>query len=231
VAIFALAVIVLASVFGYLSSRRLVAYRSQLSLWQDAVVHQPHDPVVRYNLGTLLAEAGEYPVATLHLEEAVRLAPDLHCAQYNLARALEASSRTPDAIEHYRTALTLRPDDAVSHYNLARLLARAGHTRDAIEHYRRATTVEPGFAAAHANLGGLLADAGYVEEAIKSFEAALRAQENVANYMNLATAYSLVNRTDDAIRMAEQALELARSQQQTTLAKEIEAHLADLRAE
>jgi hypothetical protein len=49
--------------------------------------------------------------------------------------------------------------------------------------------------------------------------------------MNLATVYSLVNRTGDAIPTAEKALELARSQGETSLAREIEAALAELRAQ
>ncbi len=231
VAVFACAAIVLAIVFGHVSSRRLVAYRSQLALWQDAAVYQPGDPVVQYNLGTLYAEAGQLPQAILHLEEAVQLDPGLQRAQYNLARALEGSARTREAIEHYRMALRLRPDDAASHHNLARLLQDAGDTHNAIEHYRRAIAVEPNFAAAHTNLGGLLLDAGHADEAVKSFEAAARGQADAAYYMNLATVYALVNRTRDAIPMAEKALQLARSKGQTALARDIDAALTELRAQ
>jgi protein O-GlcNAc transferase len=149
---------------------------------------------------------------------------------FNLGRALEGCARTQEAIEHYRTTLSLRPDDAPSHYNLARLLEDAGQTRDAIEHYRQAIAVEPDFSAAHTNLGGLLLTAGNVQEAIKSFERALRGQKDLLNYMNLAMAYSLANRTAEAIPLAEKALDLARSQRETSLAAEIEAALAHWRA-
>ena len=104
-------------------------------LWQDAVVHQPHDPVVQFNLGTLLAEAGQLPEAIGHLEEAVRLhRPDPEsvpsCCNIGLITTWHVHSKNPqrpqDAIEHYRAALRLRPDDRASHYNLARLLEDAG---------------------------------------------------------------------------------------------------------
>ena len=243
VAVFSVATIALAIGFGYVSSHRLVAYRDKLSLWQDAAVHQPHDPLVQFNLGTLFAEAGQLPEAIGHFEEAVRLAPDPQVpelwhaellrfrAHYNLARAFEGSARPQDAIEQYRTTLRLRPDDAASHYNLARLLEGAGHTLQAIEHYRQAIAVQPDFSAAHTNVGILLLSAGHMQEAIENFEAALRGQEDLANYMNLAMAYSLANRAAEAIPMAEKALDLARAQGETSLAEEFEAALAYFRAQ
>ena len=231
VVVFSVATIALAIGFGYLSSRRLAAYRDELSLWQDAVVHQPHDPTVQTNLGTQLAEAGRLEEAILHFEEAVRLDPDSRQAHYNLARALEQSARPQDAIEHYHASLRLRPDDAASHYNLGRLLEGAGKTRQAIEHYRQAIAAQPDFAAAHTNLAVLLLSAGHTQEAIAHFEAALRRQKGLFDYMNLAMAYSLANRADEAITMAEKALELARAQGDTSVARRIEAALAYFRAQ
>ncbi len=231
VVVFSLAATALAIGFGYLSSQRLAAYRDRLSLWQDAVVHQPHDPVVQTNLGTLLAEAGQIAEAILHLREAVRLDPDSHRARYNLARALEDSARPQEAIEQYRAALRLRPDDPSSHYNLARLLEKDCHARQAMEHYRQAIAAQPDFSTAHTNLGILLLTAGDTQEAITHFEAALREEQGLFNYTNLVVAYSTANRLDDAIPVAEKALELARAQGETSLARELEAALAYFRAQ
>jgi protein O-mannosyl-transferase len=244
IAVFSVATIALAIGFGCISSHRLLVYRDRLSLWQDAVVHQPHDPLVQLNLGTLLAEAGRFKESLRHFEEAVRLAPEptkgntvwyaelmQYRANYNLARALEGLLRYQDAIEHYRVTLKLRPDDSASHYNLARLLENTGHTLQAIEHYRQALAVQPDFSAAHTNLGVLLLSAGNTQEAIKNFEAALRGLENLTNYTNLAMAYSLANRVAEAIPLTEKALVLARSQSATSLAEELEATLADFRAQ
>ncbi len=242
-AVFFVAAITLLIGYGYLCSQRLVAYRDEFSLWQDAVIHQPHDPVVQLSLGTLLAERGQLPEAIEHLEEAVRLAPvhqdstmpyaELlqHRAHYNLARALEGSGRIQDAAEQYRTTLRLWPEDPGSHFNLARLLENAGHKQQAVEHYRQAIAAQPDLSQAHSNLGILLLTAGHVPEAIESFESALRWQEDLANYLNLATAYSSANRVAEAIPMAEKALDLARSQNETALAEQLEANLAHLRTQ
>ncbi len=243
--VFAVATIALAIGFGAISSRRLLAYRDRLSLWQDACLHQPHDPVVQLNLGTLLAEAGRLPEAIPHFEEAVRLTPDYQIftlsyaeplryrASFNLARAFELSARPQDAIEQYRVTLKLPPDHAQahfkSHHNLACLLEDAGHEAQAIEHYRKAIAAKPDFATAHSNIGILLMNVGERAQAIKHFETALRLQENLENYAILAEAYSWANRPAKAIPMAEKALELARSKGDASRAKELEATLKQLR--
>jgi tetratricopeptide (TPR) repeat protein len=132
-------------------------------------------------------------------------------------------------MEHYRRALSLRPDEAAAHYNLARLLDHSGQRRQAVEHYRQAIALQPEFYAAHTNLGILLLNAGSVHEAIDNFEAALRGQESLGTYTNLAMAYGVANRLAEAIPMAEKALELARSQGETSLAVQLEGALAYFR--
>jgi tetratricopeptide (TPR) repeat protein len=231
VAAFSVGTIALAIAFGCVSGRRLVAYRDELALWQDALVHQPHDPLVQFNIGTILADAGQFPEAIRHFEEAVRLDPDSYRAHYNLARALEGSARADEAIEHYRATLRLRADDAASHYNLARLLEDTGHPLQATEHYRQAIAVQPDFSAAHTNLAILLLTTGNTQEAIKHFEMALRLHEDLNNYMNLVMIYSQLNRTAEAIPVAEKALGLARSQGETSLAEELEAALRHFRGQ
>jgi tetratricopeptide (TPR) repeat protein len=123
----------------------------------------------------------------------------------------------------------LRSDDAASHYNLARLLEDNGQPLEAIEHYRQTIAVQPDFSAAHTNLAILLLTAGHTPEAIRHFELALRTQEDLDNYMNLVMVYSQLNRAADVIPIAEKALVLARSQGETSLAKELETILAYFR--
>lgn len=226
---FSLAVIALAVGFARVSSHRLSAYRSELALWQDAVVHQPRDPMVQFNLGTLLAEAGQQEEAIVHLEQAVQLDPESYQACYNLARALEDTDHTRAATERYRAALQLRPEDAASHYNLARLLEQAGDVKQATKHYRQAVAAQPDFPAAHTNLGILLLNSGRTHGAIENFEAALNTQEDSGNCINLAMAYAMANRRADALSMAEKAVELARNPSEASLARQALGYLQNQR--
>ncbi len=238
-----LAVMTLAIGLGWVSSHRLLAYRDKISLWQDAVRHQPHDPLVQFNLGTLLAESGKMTDAIGHFEEAVRLAPtpqespiwyaDMMCyrAQFNLARALEGVSRFQEAIDHYRRTIKSWPSDSASHYNLARLLEKSGDLRGAMEHYQQAIAAQPDFSTAYANLGVLLLSADHPRESIKYFEEALRLQKELTNFINLAIAYSMSNRVAEAIPLLEKAIALARSLNNRSLVAELEKTLADFRTQ
>lgn len=229
-AAFSLAMLVLAIGFGMLSRHRLRAYRDEHSIWQDALVHQPHDPLVHTNLAISLVDIGRRSDAIGHFEQAVQLDPDSYLAHYNLARALEESGRPRDAIEHYRDSIRLKPDDAAAHYNLARLLEGAGADKSAAEHYRQAIAANQDFSAAHTNLGILLLIAGDTENAIHHLETALRLQADLDNHLNLVVAYANANRFAAAIPVAEQALVLARVQGDTLLVATIERELAALRA-
>ena len=223
--LFSLGTIILTIVFASVSSGRLAAYRQELTLWQDAVLYQPHDPMVQFNLGTLLAESGEAEEAIQHLEQAVHLDPDSYQARYNLARAYEDTACRQKAIESYRAALELRPEDAAAHYNLARLLEETGHVVQATEHYRQAVASQPDFPAARTNLGVLLLGGGHTEEAIENFEAALAGQENASNCINLAMAYAVANRAADAFSMAEKAVRLASNPHEASLARQTVTYL------
>jgi Flp pilus assembly protein TadD len=227
---FAVAVLVLSFGFGALSRHRLQAYRDELSIWQDAVLHQPHDPLVQTNLGNVLVRRGQLSAAIWHFQEAVRLDSNFYQAHYNLARAFEESARPQEAIEHYRSALKLQPQDAASHYNLARMLEDVGDTSSAANHYRQAIAAQHEFAAAHTNLGILLMISGDIKTAIQHLETALRLQPDLTNHVNLVLGYVQANRTDDAISVAEQGLELARAQGETALVEKFAGDLLYLRA-
>ncbi len=229
-AVFTVATAVLVAVFSLISMDRLAVYRDELTLWQDAVIYQPDDPMTQVNLGTRLAEVGRREEAMEHFEHAIQINSDdypdnFFRAHYNLARALEASGRPQEAIEHYEEALRLRPNLPAAHNNLGLLLANTGRTAAAIDHYRLALDIDPDFAVAHSNLGIALAKAGLLEEALGHFEAALRLKHDVEAYANLASAYALVGRRDDAIAMAHKAVELARSRGDSALAAQIETWL------
>lgn len=214
--------------FGFLCSRRLIVFGDEFTLWQDAKVHQPHDPIVWINLGTELAKQNRLPDAASHFEQAVRLDPASHKGHYNLARALE-SDQPIKAIAHYRTALSIHPNDAATHYNLARVSEEQFLEQDAITHYRQAIAIRPEFSAARTNLGLLLLDLGETNEAIEQLEAAARLQEDLPNTMNLILAYSRSGQTENAISTLEKALNLAMDAGDQALANRLQVALKQLR--
>jgi Flp pilus assembly protein TadD len=220
---------VVAFIYSLVDVHRLAAYQEELTLWQDAALYGPDDPLVQSNLGTELSKAGRQQEAFEHFERALRLRPDYHQTHYNLARALEEKGRPREAIVHYRQALQLKPDFAVAHNNLSLLLGAAGETQQAIEHCRMALEAKPDFAQAHANLGVFLANVGQIQEAIGHLEESLRLEESVDAYTNLAVAYAMAGRHADTVAAASRAVDLARARGDTARAEQLEAVLESYR--
>ena len=75
----------------------------------------------RIQLGCLLAELRDMPVAAAVLEGAVGLAPDLAEPRYHLARILDRLQRPDEAVDHWRRFLELSPQSVWSDEARARL--------------------------------------------------------------------------------------------------------------
>ncbi|MGD9721600.1 MAG: tetratricopeptide repeat protein [Pirellulales bacterium] len=216
---------------GLLSVRRLSAFDDEVTLWQDALEHQPDNVMVRTNLGIFLGQRGEQQQAIEHLQHALQIEPRSVEAHYNLARALEEAGQPAEAIDHYERALRGQADHVAAHNNLGRLLAANGKSAQAVEHFRAALRLKPDFGPAHNNLGIELLAAGAAAEAIPHFEEGLRYVPSIEGYTNLATAYAMAGRRDEAIRAAQRGAQLARTQNQPELAERIETAIEAFRAQ
>jgi tetratricopeptide (TPR) repeat protein len=64
----------------------------------------------RANLGCLLAEQGQLPMALAALEGALRYHPDYADAHYHLAKTLHQLDRRDEAVAHWKAFLRLSPD-------------------------------------------------------------------------------------------------------------------------
>jgi len=149
--------------------------------------------------------------------------PNCWMAYNNLGLLLNNKGQTQEAIEYYQQALRLKPDYIEAHNNLGTALADAGRQQEAIEHYRQALRLNPDYIEAHNNLGAALADAGRLQEAIEQYQQALRLKPGYAYlYFNMAMIYARMKQSSEAIAAARKALELARSQGQTEMVKQIE---------
>ncbi|MDA0337832.1 MAG: tetratricopeptide repeat protein, partial [bacterium] len=68
-----------------------------ISCWASGVANFPKESLMRYNLATALAEAGDPRAAAVQLILLLRQTPDNADAWYNLAAALRSLDRTADA--------------------------------------------------------------------------------------------------------------------------------------
>ncbi len=199
--------------------------------YREALRLKPNYTEAHFNLGLLLAKAGRLSEAIEHYRQTVQLQPDYLKAHNNLGVALIQAGRSEEAIECFQQALRLQPDYAEAYNNLGVALDEADRLPEAIEQFRQALRLQPDYPEAQNNLGKVLIKTGRSQEAIAHFQQALRLKANFSEaYYGLALAYAIINRPPEAVAAAQKALAVARSQEQTTLVKQIDDWLNAYRA-
>lgn len=213
-----------------------------LAAYRKAVALAPDDARARTQLAKGLAQSGDLERAALQLRRALELAPDIGVAviETNLGSVLLARGRADEASLHFRRALALDPGGEEGLRGLAaatvargEAAAARGAFADAIALQREALALAPDSVAAANNLAWLLATCPdpamrAPEEAVRRVEAALdvHGARDPALLDTLAAAHAAAGRTDVAVRVAAEALALARARGDTTLAHQIETRLA-----
>ncbi|HEY4759380.1 MAG TPA: tetratricopeptide repeat protein [Thermoguttaceae bacterium] len=205
---------------------------------QEAIKHfqqglqiEPHDADAQFNFGLVLANTGRPQEAIEHFHQALRIKPDYPQAHLNLGLAMAKGGQSFEAINYFEQALQLKPDYYEAHFNIGLALANVGRLQQAIDHYEQALHVKPNYPEAEYNLGLTLANSGRPQEAITHFmRAAELKPKYIEAYSNLVLIYAQTNQPAEAIAAAQKAIDLARSQGDTTQAKQIEDWLKFYRA-
>src|SRR6266404_2265023 len=155
------------------------------------------------NLAAALEQAGRFPEAVGHYEQALRIDPEMAGAHFTLAIDLMRLGRHQEALGHFDQALRIKPDYLEAQNGLAWLLA----------------TLPP-------------AEGGNPLRAVKLAERVCELTGNAAPMCLdvLAAAYASAGRFNDAIATAQKGIDGARSAGQTQVVKGIEARLQLYRA-
>jgi tetratricopeptide (TPR) repeat protein len=178
------------------------------------------------NLASALLSNGDLDGAIAYYSGCLAVSPNQVEAQYNLATVLLRTGRTDEAMAHYQKVLELSPDNADARANLGSVFLAKGRVRDAIAQYRDGLRIAPDNMTAQSNLAWLLATAA--EPSLRNgSEAVLLAEraesessrsENHAIVLRiLAAAYAETGRFVEAKKTAEQALQAAQIQGNSTL--------------
>jgi tetratricopeptide (TPR) repeat protein len=208
----------------------------------DAIVHyqraleiRPDYAEASCNLANALISKGDFDGAIARYRVCVAAIPDQAEAQYNLASALLRKGRIDEAIAHYQTVLQLHPESADAHSNLGSALLAEGRAREAVAEYTKALEIYPENIAALSNLAWLLATSADPSlrdgsEAVRLAERADSASSRSDNHATvlriLAAAYAEAGRFAEAKETAQQALQAANVQGNTTLAEALQGELA-----
>jgi tetratricopeptide (TPR) repeat protein len=202
-------------------------YRKSLAL-------NAHSSQTENNLGSALAEEGSLEEARQHFETALGINPDNASAEVNLGNALSAEGgHTQEAIALLTKGLEGAPNSPDGQNGLGVVLAHEGNLADATPHLLKAVELAPQDAGYRYNLGRVLAAQSRFAEALPQFEEAARLtnRQDPAVLQMLAAMESETGQFANAVATAQAALDVARQQQNGTLAASLEANLARYRSQ
>ena len=212
----------------------------------EAIVHYRKALAIRRdyadascNLASALLSNGDLDGAIAYYSGCLAVSPNQVEAQYNLATVLLRTGRTDEAMAHYQKVLELSPDNADARANLGSVFLAKGRVRDAIAQYRDVLRITPDNMTAQSNLAWLLATAAdpSLRNGSEAVLLAERAESESSRSENhaivlriLAAAYAETGRFVEAKKTAEQALQAAQIQGNSTLSSALrdEISLYDL---
>ena len=186
---------------------------------------KPDDAGAENNLAIILGRANRLDEAADHFSKAIRLDPQSAGTRFNLGNLYMNHGRPDDALAQYSEAIRLRPAFVDAHCNAALILQSQGNMADAVRHYKAALRVKPDHVPAMNSLAWIYATSSdasfqYSADAVRLAEAAckLTGYKEGDALDTLAAAYAAAGRFPDALRVANQALEVAISSGQVQMA-------------
>ena len=173
-----------------LTHRQISYWKSNESIWRQALTVTGNNFEAHYRLGRALALQGDLGAATLEFNEVTVLRPNFAEGHYSLGKALALQGRLDEALAQFLRATELEPDNVVALNNLGNILLQKGQTDDAMIYFRRALEIQPDNAPAHSNLGYALFQKGRVDEAIDQLQRAVEIQpQNSSAHNNLGAIF------------------------------------------
>jgi len=168
---------------GHSAFIRNFIWKTEGSLWLDAVDKSPNHPRAHHNLGRYYGDIGQREKAIAEYEMALKLERALHAetdhiTHYNLALEYIDSSQEDKAIEHLRKAIEIDPRYSAAYNNLAVLMIKKGKYDEAFHCLIEALTYDKKSYSAHNNLGFVLLKKARFEEAITEFRYALAGEKD-----------------------------------------------------
>jgi tetratricopeptide (TPR) repeat protein len=180
---------------GHSTFMRNFAWKTEESLWLDAIDKNPDLPRPYHNLGRYYGTLGYREKEISNYLQAINLTrgsygETRHVSHYNLALAYNALNREDEAIGHLKKALEMDPGFSDAHSNLAAILIKRRKYDEAFDYLIKALTYNDKNPAAHHNLGLVLLKKRRLDEAVSEFKKALATEkESVAALLGLGIAY------------------------------------------
>lgn len=181
-------------------------YANAEVLYRTTIARNPSCWLAYTNLAALELDTSVDDAFT-HVQEALRLKPDLAEAHSVLGDAWQKKRRPQEAAAEYTLALSLDPSLGGAGARLASALAAAGRFQEAEVRYRALLAERPDAEDLHVGLGNVLQNLSRPREAAAEYDEALRARADSPDaHYGLGVILQRAGRLDEALLHYERAL-------------------------
>lgn len=203
--------------------------------YRKALEIRPDYAEASCNLASALIAKGDLDGAIARYTACLAAVPDQEEAQYNLASALLRKGRVDEAIIEYQKVLAMHPESADAHANLGSALLARRRIEDAMAEYTKALQISPENLPALCNLAWSLATSGdpslrngseAVQLAERADSVSSRSDKHPTVLRILAAAYAEAGRFGEAKETAQQAMQEAEKQGDSSLSSTLRDEIA-----
>lgn len=203
-----------------------------LALWKRAVSIDPRDAKAQNGLGVSLFVHGDVDEAFNHLRRAIEINPLSVQSHYILGTFLLKQGHAQLALTELQRAVAIRPHFESGEEALATAYSALGNSTEAVLHWRKAHSIDPSLASAKIGLAWILATD--TNASVRNGAEAVALAESTNNLDSapdpnvldvLGAAYAETMQFPRAIESAKQAIDLAASERNERMAKDIRARL------
>ena len=194
-----------------LTVARASEWRTEYTLWRDAVPKSPVSSTSLTNLAMAEWDAGARASAVRLFQKAQTIHPSQIGVHRNLAKALQQMDRLTEARDAWREAARLNPNDHGVLAELGSVCLATGELKEAVHWLDAAAKLPEADARTHFNLGVALTRLGDSPSAIRAFERVVGIDpSHAAAHLNLAALHLAVGDVTKAGLHARRAQSLGR---------------------
>ncbi len=177
--------------------------------YKEALRAWPQYREAHYNLANVLRDRGASEESLKHYREATGIDPNHVLAWNNMGNLLTAMNRPEEGLNAFDKALAIESNYPDALKNRGTALLALGRAKEAENHFLRTLEIDAQHTGALNSLGMMAASSEDYKVAMEWFGRAVESDNNsVEARFNLASAFHLAGRIDDAIREYEAVLKM-----------------------